>query len=53
MIHHLCVATLRNVKFVLLNVKISKNKLFGLILTDRGTEFARPQLFEINHETGG
>ena len=28
------------------------HKLFGLILTDRGTEFARPQLFEINHETG-
>ena len=28
------------------------HKLFGLILTDRGTEFARPQLFEINNETG-
>ena len=27
-------------------------KLFGLLLTDRGTEFARPQLFEINCETG-
>ena len=28
------------------------HKLFGLLLTDRGTEFAKPQLFEINHETG-
>ncbi len=28
------------------------NKLFGLLLTDRGSEFAKPQLFEINHETG-
>ena len=28
------------------------HKLFGLILTARGNEFARPQLFEINHETG-
>ena len=28
------------------------HKLFGLILTTRGNEFARPQLFEINHETG-
>ena len=27
-------------------------KLFGLILTDRGSEFAKPQLFEINIETG-
>ena len=27
-------------------------KLFGLLLTDRGSEFAKPQLFEINHETG-
>ena len=27
-------------------------KLFGLLLTDRGTEFAKPQLFEINCETG-
>ena len=27
-------------------------KLFGLILTDRGTEFAKQQLFEINSETG-
>ena len=28
------------------------NKLFGLLLTYRGSEFAKPQLFEINHETG-
>ena len=28
------------------------HKLFGLLLTDRGTEFNKPQLFEINHETG-
>ena len=28
------------------------SKLFSLILTDRGAEFAKPQLFEINHETG-
>lgn len=28
------------------------SKLFSLILTDRGSEFAKPQLFEINHETG-
>ncbi len=28
------------------------HKLFGLLLTDRGSEFAKPQLFEINHETG-
>ena len=28
------------------------SKLFSLILTDRGTEFAKPELFEINHETG-
>ncbi len=28
------------------------NKLFGLLLTDRGSEFAKPQLFEINYETG-
>lgn len=27
-------------------------KLFGLLLTDRGSEFAKPNLFEINHETG-
>ena len=27
-------------------------KLFSLLLTDRGTEFAKPQLFEINIETG-
>ena len=27
-------------------------KLFGLLLTDRGTEFAKPKLFEINCETG-
>lgn len=27
-------------------------KLFGLLLTDRGYEFANPKLFEINHETG-
>lgn len=27
-------------------------KLFGLLLTDRGSEFAKPQLFEINYETG-
>ena len=28
------------------------HKLFGLLLTDRGSEFAKPKLFEINHETG-
>lgn len=28
------------------------NTLFSLILTDRGTEFAKPKLFEINTETG-
>lgn len=28
------------------------NKLFGLLLTDRGSEFAKPNLFELNHETG-
>ena len=28
------------------------HKLFGLLLTDRGAEFAKPQLFEINCETG-
>lgn len=28
------------------------SKLFSLVLTDRGTEFARPKLFEINMETG-
>ena len=28
------------------------SKLFSLILTDRGTEFAKPRLFEINSETG-
>ena len=27
-------------------------KLFSLLLTDRGTEFAKPQLFEINADTG-
>ena len=27
-------------------------KLFGLLLTDRGSEFAKPNLFEINYETG-
>ena len=27
-------------------------KLFGLLLTDRGSEFAKPNLFEINQETG-
>ena len=27
-------------------------KLSGLLLTDRGTEFAKPQLFEVNCETG-
>ena len=27
-------------------------KLFGLLLTDRGPEFAKPQLFEVNTETG-
>lgn len=27
-------------------------KLFGLLLTDRGSEFAKPNLFEINHESG-
>ncbi len=27
-------------------------KLFSLLLTDRGTEFAKPQQFEINIETG-
>ena len=27
-------------------------KLFFLLLTDRGTEFGKPQLFEINIETG-
>ena len=28
------------------------HKLFGLLLTDRGSEFTKPQLFEINCETG-
>lgn len=28
------------------------SKLFSLVLTDRGTEFARPKLFKINMETG-
>ena len=28
------------------------NKLFSLLLTDRGTEFSKPQQFEINMETG-
>lgn len=28
------------------------HKLFGLLLTDRGSEFNKPQLFELNHETG-
>ena len=27
-------------------------RLFGLLLTDRGPEFAKPQLFEVNAETG-
>lgn len=27
-------------------------KIFSLLLTDRGTEFSKPQLFEINIETG-
>ena len=27
-------------------------KLFGLLLTDRGSEFAKPELFEVNTETG-
>ena len=27
-------------------------KLFGLLLTDRGSEFAKPELFEINTATG-
>lgn len=27
-------------------------KIFSLLLTDRGTEFAKPELFEINRETG-
>lgn len=27
-------------------------KLFGLLLTDRGPEFAKPELFEVNTETG-
>lgn len=28
------------------------SKLFSLILTDRGAEFAKPKLFEVNMETG-
>jgi IS30 family transposase len=28
------------------------HKLFSLILTDRGSEFAKPRIFEINSETG-
>lgn len=28
------------------------SKLFSLLLTDRGTEFAKPQIFEINVQTG-
>ena len=28
------------------------NRLFSLLLTDRGTEFSKPQQFEINMETG-
>lgn len=28
------------------------SKLFSLLLTDRGTEFAKPELFEANTETG-
>lgn len=28
------------------------NRLFSLLLTDRGTEFAKPQQFEININTG-
>lgn len=27
-------------------------KLFGLLLTDRGSEFTKPELFEINTATG-
>ena len=27
-------------------------KLFGLLLTDRGSEFSKPQSFEINCQTG-
>ena len=27
-------------------------RLFGLLLTDRGSEFAKSQLFEVNTETG-
>lgn len=28
------------------------SKLFSLLLTDRGTEFSKPELFEVNAETG-
>ena len=28
------------------------SKLFSLLLTDRGTEFSKPELFEVNTETG-
>lgn len=28
------------------------SKLFSLLLTDRGSEFAKPRLFEINYDTG-
>ena len=33
-------------------LKDDYNKLFSIILTDRGSEFAKPQLFELNIETG-
>ena len=31
---------------------IEYKKLFSVLLTDRGSEFAKPQQFEINTETG-
>lgn len=33
-------------------LKDDYSKLFSIILTDRGSEFAKPQLFELNIETG-
>ncbi len=33
-------------------LKDDYSKLFSLLLTDRGTEFAKPEQFEINMETG-
>ena len=33
-------------------LKKDYSKLFSIILTDRGSEFAKPQLFELNIETG-